>query len=84
MMKVQVLFDETGKIDAILHSPVETTSSKASKQPRPVATLRPKAKQRLATLDVPKELHPRTPLEIHESLRVELSEGSPRLVVKDE
>ena len=82
-MKVQVLFDETGKIDAMLHPPpVETKTTKGSKEPRPVAALRPKGKQRLATLDVPTELRSRTPREIHDSLRVELSGGSPRLVAK--
>jgi hypothetical protein len=80
-MKVQVLFDEKGKIDAILHPPVET-KSKESKGSRPVAVLRPRDKQRLATLDVPAELQSCSPRELHDSLRVELSGGAPRLVSK--
>lgn len=79
-MKVQVLFDESGKIHAMLHPAAETKTSKETSGKRPVAVLRPMERQRLATLDVPAELLHLKPMEIHGSVRVDLSGGSPRLV----
>jgi hypothetical protein len=74
-MKAQVLFDNAGKIIGMLHLLSEENSRKG-----PVATLSPQAGQNLATLNIPAELHHLKPIELHASLRVDLSGGSPRLV----
>jgi hypothetical protein len=74
-MKAQVLFDKDGNIIGMLHLPSQPSSAK-----HPVATLRPQTGQQLATLDIPAEFHHLKPAQLHASLHVEHSEGTPRLV----
>jgi hypothetical protein len=76
-MKAQVLFDKNGKIIGMLHLPSEPVSGK-----QPVATLRPQTGQMLATLEIPTEFHHLKPAQLHASLHVEHSQGTPRLAGK--
>lgn len=81
-MKVQVVFDETGKIHAMLRPLNQVRSSKENSENSPVAVLRPNHGQRLETLDIPADLQHLKPVELHNSIRVEVGKGSPRLVAK--
>jgi hypothetical protein len=82
-MKVQVLFDETGSVNAVLYPASQTGSSKGSSKAQPVAVLKPANRQRVETLELPAELEQLSPAELHSSIRVDLRGGIPRLIAKD-
>ena len=73
-MKILALFDKGGKIQAILHPP--------TKRNAPVIRFQPQVGQRAAELEGPAELEKLKPKELHESVRVDMSSGSPRLVTR--
>jgi hypothetical protein len=79
-MKVQVLFDETGCVNAVLYPSSQTRSSTGSS---PTAVLKPGDKERVETLELPAELDQLSPAERHSSIRVDLRGGTPRLIAKD-
>ena len=81
-MKVQVLFDETGNVNAVLY-PSPQTGSTGSLAAEPIAILKPCDGQNTATLKVPSELRELTPAQLHSAIRVNLRGGTPRLIAKD-
>lgn len=77
-MKAQVLYDKTGKVIAILHSTSAFEQNPAARQPQ--AFIKAREGQHLAILRIPEELEELTPKELHASVHVETTGGSPRLV----
>lgn len=75
-MKAHILFDDTGLVGAILH-----IKEKASEK-QIACGFSPGPGHHTAILDIPAELHHLKPRELHDSVRVELSDHSPRLVAK--
>jgi len=80
-MEAQVIFDKKGKVVAMLHLPsrfsFEQTAGRA-----PMPALRPQPGQHLETLRIPTEMEHLNPVQLHNSIEVELSGGSPRLVAR--
>ena len=76
-MKAHILFDDEGRVGAMSHS-------KHGKKGGAVGHggFLPGAGQHTALLDIPAELEHLKPRELHESVRVEVKEGTPRLVAK--
>jgi hypothetical protein len=70
-MKVEVLYDVTGAVHAIMQPLTDLKG--------PVAAFTPAVGQRVATLDVPQELQQHKLLDLHASVFVDLSGASPRL-----
>jgi hypothetical protein len=81
-MMVAVLFDEAGEVGAILH-PAFKSGNDASKE-EVVRGFIPQDGQHSAMLEVPSELQHLGIRELHDSVRVEVTGGSPRLVAKKE
>jgi hypothetical protein len=77
VMRVQVLFDEAGKVKATYHLRAENNAKKY-----PVASLRPQEGEHVATVEIPKELEHLKPNALHASVRVDRSGATPRLVAK--
>jgi len=74
-MRLQVLFDERGKIIA---------TSELADGPNDVhSEIIPEPNQSFAELDVPAQYQKLTPLQRHEQLRVNLSGDRPMLVKRD-
>jgi hypothetical protein len=80
-MKVVVLFDDDGHVGGIFHPALKSWKKEAAAQP-PVGGFIPRAGQHSAILEVPPGLQHLKPRELHDSVRVELLSGSPRLVAK--
>jgi hypothetical protein len=73
-MKVQVLYDETGTIHAIMRPSAHSKGA--------TATFMPTDGQSVATLDIPHELQGHTLLDLHDSITVDLNGEVPRLATK--
>ncbi|MGK5631724.1 hypothetical protein [Streptomyces sp. URMC 123] len=73
-MKVQALFDSEGQLIALMESSTDES--------RPQACPVPGEGQNAAELDVPEEYAASSLAEILTRLRVDLSDGAPRLVAR--
>jgi hypothetical protein len=80
-MKVVVLFDSGGDVGAILHPALSARKKEASEE-QAVGGFIPQDGQHTAILEVPPELQHLGLRELHDSVRVEVAGGSPRLVKK--
>jgi len=65
----------------MVHSDSKDNKESLQKQLRVV--FRPTDKQHAATLDIPEELHSLKPSQLHNSIRVDRSGKTPRLVAKN-
>lgn len=74
-MKAQILFDDEGHVGAMSHAKPRTKSGSGR-----LGSFVPGPGQHTAVLDVPAELEHLKPRALHESVRVEVKEGTPRLV----
>jgi hypothetical protein len=74
-MQVRVLFDGSGNVIAMLYPTSEATNM-------PNGSFEPSRGQFTATLDVPPEVRHLGSRELHNAVRVDLSEEAPRLRAK--
>ena len=81
-MKVQVQFDETGNVSAVLYPSSQTGGSKEGLSAQNVAILKPRDGQQVATLKIPRELRELTLAQLHSCVRVDLRGGAARLIAK--
>jgi hypothetical protein len=75
-MKVNIVYDDEGKIHAISHPSLRKDGSTI------LGRFDPLPGQYSATVDVPAELDRLKPRELHDSVRLEHRDGSPHLVHK--
>src|SRR5689334_10128045 len=83
-MKAHVLFDEGGQVHGVLLAMPRQKGGKENLAKEPTLTARAHERQRLATLEIPRELEELKPVELHKRLRVETTGGSLRLVAKSD
>ena len=76
-MKVNVLFDDSGKIHAISH-PIEGKKEGSAVLGRFIVH----PGQSAATVEVPTELRHLKPRDLHDGVQLEHRDGSPRLVAR--
>jgi len=81
-MKAQVLFDKKGKVIGVLHLLSEFSLQQGPNR-QPMFVLIPGPGQQQATLRIPPELESLSPVELHASVKVEMSGESPRLVARE-
>jgi hypothetical protein len=75
-MKTHILFDDEGRVGAMSHNHIK--KSVAGEH----GGFLPGPGQHTAFLDIPAELAHLKPRDLHDSVRVELKGGTPRLVAK--
>jgi hypothetical protein len=78
-MKAHVLFDEAGRVGAILHLSTETKAANDASRKPLAAGFSLREGQQEAILEIPSEVVHLKPRELHDSVHVDLSGASPRL-----
>jgi hypothetical protein len=81
-MKAHILFDDEGRVGAMSHNHIKKHGYIKKSAAGEHGGFLPGPGQHTAFLDIPEELAHLKPRDLHDSVRVELKAGTPRLVAK--